>query len=198
MYECGQGHEVVAAFNADFFAIFGDLSPSGLCVKEGTIVANLDSARFFFGEQKDGTPVIDTLKGQPAFAETLQNAVAGRELLLKDGEVCEVAVGEPFGYTPHPRTAVGLCADGRVVIAAVDGRRPAHSNGADLYELAQLLKNHGALRALNLDGGGSSTFLLQNEEGALEMRNHPADLFFPDEDLIREVFNSILIVKRSF
>lgn len=197
LYAQKQGKQVIAAFNADFFDMFGDCAPSGLCVKDGQIVANPDSDRFFLGITKDGRHIIDNLAGQPWLLEDLEHAVGGRELLLRDGEIWDVAVGESFGYTPHPRTVAGLCGDGSVVIAVVDGRRPWHSNGATLYDAAVLLRRHGAVRGINLDGGGSSTFIVENKKGRLEMLNHPADLHRPYEDLIRDVFDSILIVKKS-
>jgi len=53
----------------------------------------------------------------------------------------------------------------------------------------------GAKKAINLDGGGSSTFIVK-QEGELTMLNRPADLERPNEPLIREIFNSILIVKK--
>jgi len=53
----------------------------------------------------------------------------------------------------------------------------------------------GAKKAINLDGGGSSTFIVK-QEGELTMLNRPADLMRPDEPLIREIFNSILVVKK--
>ena len=51
------------------------------------------------------------------------------------------------------------------------------------------------MRGVNLDGGGSSTFIVK-KENSHEMLNHPADLHRPFDDLIRDVFNSILIVKK--
>ena len=81
------------------------------------------------------------------------------------------------------------------MVMVIDGRRPWHSNGATLVDAAKLLLSHGVVRGLNLDGGGSSTFIVENADGVLEMLNHPADLHRPTEDLIRDVFNSILLIK---
>ncbi len=51
-YEKTHGNDVLAAFNADFFDMFGDCSPSGLCVRNGEIIANPKSERYFFGIKK--------------------------------------------------------------------------------------------------------------------------------------------------
>ncbi len=58
----------------------------------------------------------------------------------------------------HPRTAVGQLADGSVLIfVVVDGRQPGYSIGMTNFEMALTLMRLGAVRAMQLDGGGSST-----------------------------------------
>ncbi|MBQ3076094.1 MAG: hypothetical protein IJC26_08490, partial [Clostridia bacterium] len=89
-YETAAGREILAAFNADFFDMFGDCAPSGLCVKDGVIVANPQSERYFFGVKKDGTHIIDTLAGQPRLLAELDQAVCGLNLLLDEGKICDV------------------------------------------------------------------------------------------------------------
>ena len=195
-YALSQGKRVIGAFNADFFDMFGDCAPSGLCVKDGVIIANADSKRYFFGTKKNGDPIIDSLVGKTGLVNEIENAVCGINLLLDNGNIVDVGIGEPFGYIAHPRTVAGICSDGSVIVMVIDGRRPWHSNGATLIDAAKLLLSHGAVRGLNLDGGGSSTFIVENADGKLEMLNHPADLHRPTEDLIRDVFNSILLIKK--
>lgn len=55
------------------------------------------------------------------------------------------------------RSAVGQTADGRVLLVAVDGRQPFFSVGVTNFELAQALVRLGAVTAMALDGGGSTT-----------------------------------------
>ena len=96
--------------------------------------------------------------------------VGGGPLILKDGEILgperarvEGEFMERFYPQRHPRTAIGLKEDGKTVIAmVVDGRRD-HSRGVTLDELAELMKEKGAVTAMNLDGGGSSTMVVQGE-----------------------------------
>ena len=72
--------------------------------------------------------------------------------------------GNVDGTTPfhrrNPRTAVGATADGRLLIVTVDGRQPGHSVGMSLRELAELFVRLGARSAINLDGGGSTTMVI--------------------------------------
>ena len=59
-----------------------------------------------------------------------------------------------------PRSAVGQLRDGRIVLVAVDGRQPGYSVGLTMVEAAQLMIDLGAEEAINLDGGGSTTFVV--------------------------------------
>ena len=59
----------------------------------------------------------------------------------------------------------------------------------------KIMKGFGVSKAINLDGGGSSTMIVK-QEGELTMLNHPADLHKPLDKLIRPVFNTVLVVER--
>jgi exopolysaccharide biosynthesis protein len=56
----------------------------------------------------------------------------------------------------EPRSAVGITADGKMLLVTVDGRQKNVSVGMTLYELAYLMQKLGALEAMNLDGGSST------------------------------------------
>ncbi len=183
------GVKVIGATNADFFDMFGDGHPSGMCAKNGKIIYRGPEDRPFFALKKDGKYVISCDETD------VLHAVGGYYILLKDGKFGDLAVYEPFGCKRHPRTAVGICPDGKFIILVVDGRIPAHSNGATLLDLALFFKKLGATEALNLDGGGSSTFLVKNGN-VFDLLNIPADLVRPTEKLIRPIFNSVLVVEK--
>jgi hypothetical protein len=80
-------------------------------------------------------------------------------MLIRDGRVvvppCTVARCDR-----HPRTACGLTADGSALLVTVDGRRPGAA-GMSLRELAVLMRALGAVWAVNLDGGASSTMVVR-------------------------------------
>jgi exopolysaccharide biosynthesis protein len=78
--------------------------------------------------------------------------------------------------TRHPRTAVGMSRDGRRLwLVTVDGRQPDHSAGMSLLELGTLMRNLGAVQAINLDGGGSTAMVVRNRAGELVVVNKPSD-----------------------
>jgi hypothetical protein len=91
-----------------------------------------------------------------------------------------------FDTELHPRTAVGLRADGTWVFVVVDGRQPQISIGINLKDLAELLLSLGCVDALNLDGGGSSTLVYQGRTV-----NSPSDATKE-----RPVSDAIVIMRR--
>ncbi len=77
---------------------------------------------------------------------------------------------------PEPRTALGLSRNGRsMILVVVDGRQPDYSSGAALTDLANLLIGRGAYTAVNMDGGGSSTMVVEGENGQPRVLNSPID-----------------------
>jgi exopolysaccharide biosynthesis protein len=75
----------------------------------------------------------------------------------------------------HPRTAAGLTRNRReLILVVVDGRQPGYSIGMTLVELGALMRELGAHDAINLDGGGSSSFVYR-PVGAPPITNRPSD-----------------------
>lgn len=75
----------------------------------------------------------------------------------------------------HPRTAVGVKADGTIIMTVIDGRQT--SSGMDgVYgdEMAAIMKRYGCVEAYNLDGGGSSTIIIR-QGGEFVVMNSPSD-----------------------
>lgn len=80
--------------------------------------------------------------------------------LLEDGELT-VSVNDEVGRAKasNPRTAIGIIDELHYVFVVSDGRT-SESEGLSLYELATFMKTLGIQTAYNLDGGGSSTMVL--------------------------------------
>lgn len=90
------------------------------------------------------------------FWSNVKFAVGGIELLLKDGEVYSTA-----DTARQPRTSIGIRADGTVVMATFDGRQK-DAVGMSYQTAAEAMRALGCVDALNLDGGGSTTFVLRH------------------------------------
>lgn len=190
------GKTVLAGVNADFFDIFGDNHPSGLCVKNGVTISDVRPERPFVGQTKDGRAVISDRAQDPALAGALWQAAAGLQMIVKNGRLHDWAPLEPFSYVRHPRTAAGVTKDGALLLLEADGRVPAHSNGMSLVDLGLFMIKLGAETALNMDGGGSSAVYVKSG-GAFRLRTRPADLFFPNDMLIRKDFNALFITAKQ-
>lgn len=87
------------------------------------------------------------------------NAISGSHRLVRCGTNTLDTTSYPKNDEPHPRTGIGY-GPGFLVIVIVDGRNPGHSLGVTCPELADLLIKHGAVEAVNWDGGGSTTLAI--------------------------------------
>jgi len=104
----------------------------------------------------------------------LRHAIGGGPRLVANGKPYVTSATERFrsdvAQGAAPRSAVGILPNGDVMFAAVDGRQAGYSVGMTLGELALFLTQLGCKDAMNLDGGGSTTFVVDGR-----LANHPSD-----------------------
>jgi phosphodiester glycosidase len=106
-------------------------------------------------EGKAGAEVLLRLEGEPDAVES----VGGTPILVHEGKRWFSDEPRDFFSKRHPRTAVGWNEAGDIWLVTVDGRQPGFSEGMTMRELADLMMKLGATEAINLDGGGSTTFV---------------------------------------
>lgn len=76
----------------------------------------------------------------------------------------------------HPRAFIGVKPDGTLCLIVVNGRDGNNGkHGLNSYEMAAVLRRYSCVRGYNLDGGGSSTLLIRDEEGNIIVKNIPCD-----------------------
>ena len=116
----------------------------------------------------------------------VRDALAAGPALLQAGRIQITADQEVFFGSSipmvHPRTAAGYTDTGDLILLVVDGRQ-AVSRGVDLVELATIMRDIGCVEALNLDGGGSSTLVVNGT-----LINRPAG-----GDYQREVMSAVAV-----
>ena len=132
--------------------------------------------------------------------------IAGGPMLLDGDAPCPQMRAEDFwGTAPPvtfsqdetgdqnrlPRLAVGLTADGQVIVAAVDGRNFEHALGMTLAEVASLLRTLGCVRATNLDGGSSKRMVVDGRTRDLPTTEIVAGA--PEDAPVRPVYTALLI-----
>jgi hypothetical protein len=152
----------------------------GLAAGGGETWSRPDGRHGAFGTSRDGRAVILPATEIGSAPPDLTDAVSGQPLLVKDGaRTPELAA---FPAWRDARTAIGVSPDGRtVIVATVDGRSDG-AQGATLGEMADLMIEHGADRALNLDGGSSTSLFIASRGGLVNR---------PSRGWEREVVNHV-------
>ena len=107
---------------------------------------------------------VGTMTADEALAQGLTDAVSFRthdglaSSLIINGEV----QSKNLGGGVNPRTAIGQCADGSVLLLVLDGRS-INTLGATMQDVADIMLEYGAVNAGNLDGGASSDMYFNGE-----------------------------------
>lgn len=152
-------------------------STGAIAVPEGKAIlsVNLKSEAAYVdylkGLQVGDEVQVDITAAEPGWDEVGQ-AMGARYRIVTDGQV--TTMGLPAERTAY--SAVGVKADGTTVFYTVDGKRPGHSIGASLTQVAQRLVELGCVNAVSLDGGGSTTIGATYPDGGnLGVVNKPSD-----------------------
>jgi hypothetical protein len=87
----------------------------------------------------------------------VSSTIGGSPLLVDKGKVVPGTNCGSWFCDRNPRTGIGYTAVGKVLLVTVDGRQPGWSAGMTLVEFAKEMIKLGAVKAVNLDGGGSTT-----------------------------------------
>ena len=194
-YEQETGENVVGGVNASWFNI-NTGEPSGYLVMNG-VVHHDNSSRAYLAAFDDGSVNVFKEGTTLAQAEADQSAKQGKSVkiieavdalvaMVWDGKVVATASGNGGCY---PRTCVGVKEDGTVVLFQADGTMAPRSVGYTAAEEAQIMVSLGCVAAIQLDEGGSSTYISQREgESDVTMRNTPAG------GSERSISGSILVV----
>ncbi|MBR4056838.1 MAG: phosphodiester glycosidase family protein [Oscillospiraceae bacterium] len=184
-----ENYNVIASINGAGYDMYTG-EPSGILVMNGTEYHPI-SANGFFGILDDGTAMIGSMEEYNALkAERpgrVQEAIATFGDLIRDGEVIASDASDRAS-----RTAVGITASGKVVFMVLDGRQGDLSCGGNMKEIAQIMLEAGCVVAVNLDGGGSSTYVAR-EPGATEL----SVVSKPSDGISRSVSTSLMMVSTA-
>ena len=176
--EPGEGVEVVLKDSGEVVEIRdqrgGDIPGSG-SVLAGTGEAAewiLDHAKQGMNIQVKSEIIAD---GKLLGLEQTTSIVNGGPRLLENGKISINAVEEGFhweedpgfyyrfGERRNPRTLAGIKENGNLLFVTIDGRAPGWSVGANFEESAKVMESLGAVDAINLDGGGSTTMTIGDD-----------------------------------
>lgn len=158
-----------------------DLKGSSVIPADGFVISTSGAAReWALKNLRRGARVQLNLNLSPVETEQADSwkqadsIVGGGPQLIKQGRVEITNAAEKilpsFVIDYHPRTAIAKLKSGQILLVTVDGRQPGESVGMSLTMLADLLLEFGAVEAINLDGGGSTTMVIKNK-----LVNKPSD-----------------------
>jgi exopolysaccharide biosynthesis protein len=164
---------------ADYYPHTGDpVAPLGLTASDGDIYTE--------GAEDDSVGIEPTIYFSrthfPSFnrrPNKVFTAISGDRMIVEKGEPSR----DLDNNERDPRTAIGINRNGRYLyLVVVDGRQPFYSDGATFLELAKILVDQGAHFAMALDGGGSSTLVIEGENGEPVILNSPIDTYIPGRE----------------
>ncbi len=195
----GRELNAIAAINGTFFDVANGgsvdfIKMNGTVIKQNVLDKNGKRARH------QQTAIVIDEKGKlglkkwdntPDWENNLpeKDIMLSGPLLIFDKNV-ETLDTSSFTKARHPRTAIGLKANGRVILLTVDGRQE-NSAGMSLYELTKIMRWLGCVSAINLDGGGSTTLWVKDR-----VINYPSDNKKWDHEGERKVANVVILKKK--
>ncbi|MFP3904783.1 MAG: phosphodiester glycosidase family protein [Armatimonadota bacterium] len=149
---------------------------------DGFVLSGLDRRAESLKRLEQGQGVTLHLECEPEWPEMVSALGAGPRLLA-DGQEAQALYDERFRSDitrgARPRTAAGIDDEGHLVLVVAENT----NRGLTLSELASVMKKFGCVDAINLDGGGSSTFVVDGQ-----LMNIPADGWQ------RRVGNAIVVI----
>ncbi len=181
-----------AGINAGFFA--GGCAPLDLIKADGELLATnavTGSAQRTLGWTPGALPAFAWIDAGVDWPE-VTDAIGAHPSLVTGGlAAVEPSSGDGFYTSRHPRSAMALTGDGTLLLVTVDGRTAA-GDGMTTDQLAAFLVDLGAVDAANLDGGGSTTLVVEDcwIGGVV---NSPSDNGAPDHHGARSVADGLYL-----
>ena len=134
--------------------------PMGLTIDNGKVLYNGGAKSPVVGFTKEHKLVLGSMSASDAISMGVKEAIEFRPYLIVNGIPTTIYGNGGWGY--GPRTAIGQRKDGIILMLVIDGRR-THSIGASIKEIQNIMIRYGAYNATNLDGGSSTTLVINNE-----------------------------------
>jgi len=166
--EIAENNGAVAAINGGAFIDKSSVEwtgtgafPDGIVMSDGKKVWNsldVNSKTDLFGITKDGVLIVGKYSESQLKALDVQEALSFGPTLIVNGKKTDITTDGGIA----PRTAIGQKEDGTIILMVIDGRSLT-SLGATYKEVQEVIYKLGAVNAINLDGGKSTTMYYDGE-----------------------------------
>ena len=164
-------HDAVLAINGDYYNYKDNV---GLIIRNGVLYRDKETTRDLLLVYEDGTfkglpaGIYEAGTGETYIADGVVQCFSFGPLLVNNGEITDMPdkyIVSTNDTIREPRTAIGQVDKNHYVIIIADGRRSNWSDkGMTLQEMQQVFLDQGCHVAYNLDGGGSTTLILEGEK----------------------------------
>lgn len=172
--------DATVAINGSYYssgkASIGHLRVNGIDVEQGSNWNHRINASLAINNNKLSIHYLGTSDyNEKSRGLTGQDVMACGPSLLVDGVYLKtLKPDDNHVLARHPRTAVGVTADNKVLLVTVDGRQPGVSEGVNLREFSVIMRALKAKNAINLDGGGSTTMYIKGK-GVVNKVSDPSE-----------------------
>lgn len=134
--------------------------PIGIVISDGKIVYGSESGKYeIIGFDNNDKLVVGRMSGKEALNKGIRDALSFGPILIVNGTPAKI---NGSGSGLNPRTAIGQRQDGTVLMLVIDGRQ-ANSLGASFQNIIDVMLEHGAINAANLDGGSSTLLFYEGK-----------------------------------
>ncbi|WP_374705685.1 phosphodiester glycosidase family protein [Paenibacillus apis] len=161
--------------------------PIGVVISKGKLYYNgigAKDATQIVGIDKKGKMIAGKYTLTELSELGIQEAVTFQPRIIVNGKGQIKSQKEGWGIAP--RTAMGQREDGAILFVVIDGRQPGYSIGASLYDVQQIMLDHGAVIAANLDGGSSTVLVTEGGEIANKPSSEYGERYLPTAFLVFE------------
>ncbi len=175
----------IVGMNASGFIDTGGVSLggdiSGMCVSQGEYWGENKSKYTLIGFDDNNRMIVGGTSDWESY--NIRDGMQFRPTLILNGEKI---VEDSAGWGLQPRTTIGQCANGVVLMLVMDGRKPGYSLGATMEDCADILLEYGAVTAAACDGGSSSVIGYDGEVISIpSARGMPTGRYLPNAWLVR-------------
>ena len=145
-----------------FGKVGGKLVPHGTTIVKGKVVSRGRSRRNagMIGFTNDDVLVLCKNTKTNLNTYNFRDAVYFGPFFVVNGKP-SYTTGQAGGL--QPRTAIGQRKDGIVLFVVIDGRSSKNGVGASYADMTKIFMRYGAYNAANLDGGGSSSLVIDGK-----------------------------------
>lgn len=174
--------KAVAAINASGFV---DLdghgnggASTGVVIEDGIIKSsNVNQKEYVAGITSDGKLITGKYSANEMIALGVEQAAGFKPQLIVNGK--KMITEGDGGLGVGPRTAIGQTATGEIIFVVIDGRQ-IRSLGATLKDVQDLLYERGAINAMCMDGGSSSSMYFNGENITIPSSKNNIPRYLPN------------------